>query len=274
MTAFPIASVLGVPLGLVLAEKFAWHAPFFLLAALSVFVLALAAWILPNLHTEHAPANPWQQMTAILSHPVHQRGFMLSAILIFAGGCIIPFLAPSMVANVGLAEAQLPLIYLAGGIATFVTTPIVGRLSDRHDKLRVLGWISLAAAGVVVILTNLPPAPLGVAMTVTALFMVTMSGRFAPAMAMITNAVEGRYRGGFMSVNSAVQQAASGLANLTAAALVTKNANGRLVGYPRVGVITVICFGLAVYLAARLRAAAPHASAPGHQPPMPEAIID
>lgn len=274
MTAFPVASVLGVPLGLVLAEKFAWHAPFYLIAGLSVIVLTLAATVLPRLRSPHASAHPWQQMREILSHPVHQRGFMLSGVLVFAGGCIIPFLAPSMVANVGLTEAQMPLIYLAGGIATFVTTPIVGRLSDRYDKLHVLAWISLAAGGVVLVVTNLPPAPVGVAMAAVALFMVTMSGRFAPAMAMVTNAVEARYRGGFMSVNSAMQQAASGLANITASAIVSKNAAGHLVGFPRVGIVTILCFAMAVFLAGRLRAVAPLASAPGHQPALPEAIID
>ena len=33
MGAFPVASVLGVPVGLVLAGKFGWHAPFFMLGA-------------------------------------------------------------------------------------------------------------------------------------------------------------------------------------------------------------------------------------------------
>jgi predicted MFS family arabinose efflux permease len=262
--AFPIASVLGVPLGLLLAEHFEWHAPFFLLGGVSALVLALGIQVLPRLHVVHAPAHPWRQMKAILTHPVHQRGFLLSAALVFAGGSIIPFLAPSMVANVGVPESRLWLIYAAGGVCTFASTPIFGWLSDRHDKLHVLGWLTLAGACVVLILTNLPAAPVGVAMLVTALFMVTMSGRFTPAMAMMANAVEARYRGGFMSVNSAVQQATSGLANITAGALVTSDAAGRLVGYPRVGLISLTFFGLTFYMAWRLRAIAPHAARPGH----------
>jgi predicted MFS family arabinose efflux permease len=195
----------------------------------------------------------------------------MSGVLVFAGACVIPFLAPSMVANVGLTEEQLPFIYLAGGLCTFATTPVFGRLSDRHDKLHVLGWTSLAAAGVVLVLTNLPAAPVSVAMLVTAAFMVTMSGRFSPAMAMVTNAVEARYRGGFMSVNSAVQQAASGLANLTAGLLVTESATGRLTGFPRVGLLSVACFALNFALAWRLRAIAPHSARPGHVEPAPMA---
>lgn len=264
MVAFPIASVLGVPLGLTLAGWYEWHAPFFLLTGLSVVILAVAWRSLPELQAHYAPTHPWQQMKNILANRVHQRGFLLSAALVFAGGIVIPFLAPSMVANVGLSESQLPYIYAAGGICTFATTPLIGRLSDRHDKLHVLGWISLVAASVVVVLTNLPPVSMFVAMVTTAFFMITMSGRFAPAMAMMTNAVDGRYRGGFMSVNAAVQQASSGLANLTAGLLVTSDPNGRLAGYPRVGLVAVACFGLTFFLASRLRAIAPDAAKPGH----------
>ena len=264
MSAFPIASVLGVPFGLLLAGKFEWQAPFFLLTVISAIVLITAWRTLPNLRSEHPPAHPWDQMIAILSHPIHQRGFMLSGALVFAGAAIIPFLAPSMVYNVGIPEGHLWMIYAAGGACTFVTTPVVGRLADKYDKLHVLGGISILASLVVLILTNLPPASIYVAMAITACFMISMSGRFTPAMAMISNAVDNRYRGGFMSVNSAVQQAASGLANLTAGLLVSSSATGRLVGYPRVGLVSFACFGLTYFLAARLRDAAPHAARPGH----------
>ena len=67
-----------------------------------------------------------------------------------------------------------------------------------------------------------------------------------------------------MSVNSAVQQAASGVANLAAGALITREASGRLAGYPRVGWFAVFAFALTVVLAWRLRSAAPHAAKPGH----------
>ncbi len=262
MSAFPIASVLGVPLGLMLAEQYEWHAPFFLLAGLSVVVFAIGARSLPALPAAHTVAHPWQQMREIVSHSLHRRGFLMSAALVFAGGLVIPFLAPTMVANVGIAESELWKIYAAGGVCTFFSMPAIGRLCDRHNKLAVLGWLSLAASVVILILTHLPPAPLAVAMAMTALFMVTMSGRFTPAMAMLTSAVESRYRGGFMSVNSAVQQAAGSLANVTAGLLITAGPGGRLLGYPKVGFATVTFFGLTYLLARRLCRHAPHAAVP------------
>jgi predicted MFS family arabinose efflux permease len=269
-TAFPLASVLGIPAGLFLANLFEWHAPFLLLAALTVPIGCIAARFLPSLPPAADRPHPGRQMQAILTHGVHRRGFLLTAALVFAGGLIIPFMSPSLVANTGLRETQLTWVYLCGGAATFFTTRLFGRLTDRHDKLHVLAAVTLVAIATSIGLTQLGPSPIGLTLVVTTLFFITMSGRFTPAMALISNAVEPRYRGGFMSVNSAVQQAASGLANLTAGVLVSREpVSGRLVGYPLTGWVAVGAFLLTLGLAWRLRAAAPHAAQSGRHPTAP-----
>ena len=266
MAAFPMASVLGVPAGLFLAAHFGWHAPFFLLAACAGLNLAIASFALPHLRTAVQSHNPIRQMREIVTHGIHLRAFALSSALVMAGGCIIPFLAPSFVANFGLSETEIPIAYAVGGIATFISTPFIGRLSDRIDRFHLLAALSVLAVTVVLTLTHLTRASLPVACAVMAAFMVTMSGRFAPAMAMVSNAVEARYRGGFMSVNSALQQAASGCASLLAGFYITERADGYLLGYPQLGFVSVGFFMLTVLLAARLRTAAPHVARAGPAP--------
>jgi MFS transporter, DHA1 family, inner membrane transport protein len=271
MSAFPLASVLGIPIGLFLAGRHGWHAAFHFLGGCSLLNLLLAAFALPHLRTAVARHHPLRQMKEILSHGVHLRAFAVSAVLVMAGGCIVPFLAPSFVANLGLTEAQLPTAYICGGLAAFVSTPLIGRLSDRFDRLHLLGILSVVAAIVAIILTNLGPSSLAVACLIMALFMVAMSGRFAPTMAMVANSVEARYRGGFMSVNSALQQAANGVSNLLAGLFVTVGPGGRLLGYPHLGLFSVGFFVLTYLLAYQLRAVAPHVSRPTPQrPPPPE----
>ena len=258
MSAFPLASVLGVPLGLTLAGWFDWHAPFYLLAGCSAFILALALFALPNIRTAIKNHQPIRQMRDIVTSGIHLRAFAVTCFLVMAGGCIIPFLAPSFVINYVLAESDLPKLYAIGGIAAFISATIVGRLSDRLDRLHLLAGITFFAAVVVLILTNLETATFPVAAALMASFMVTISSRFAPAMAMVTDAVSARYRGGFMSVNSALQQASGGLANLLAGVFITTGAGGRLVGFPALGIASVAFFGLTLFCAARLKAAAPH----------------
>jgi predicted MFS family arabinose efflux permease len=278
MTAFPLASVLGVPAGLVLAGRFGWHAPFFLLAACAGLVLVLAIVALPPIRTAVHGHQPWHQMRAIVSHGIHLRAFAVGAVLVMAGGIVIPFLAPSFVANVGLNEAvELPIAYAAGGIATAASTPVIGWLSDRMDRFKLLAIMSAAAVVVVLFITRMGPSSVVTGSIMMALFMMTMSGRFAPAMTMIMNAVEARYRGGFMSVNAALQQAASGGANILAGLFITRGAGGQLGGMPTLGYVSVAFFALTVFLAAELRAAAPHVSAPNprtpHSPAPTEAAV-
>ncbi len=260
MAAFPLSSVMGIPLSLYLTSLFDWHAPFFFLAGGGVIVLGIAAQTLPHVASARAGQSPLRQMKAILAHPIHQRGFCLGGGLIMAGACVIPFMAPSLVANVGVTEAQLPLIYLTGGAASFVCMPILGRLSDRFDKLHVLLAVSGPGVIMMLIVTHLGETPFPAVIVISAFFFVGMAGRFPPTMAMITNSVEARYRGGFMSLISAVQQGAAGLGNIIAGLLVTVSASGQLVGYNRAGYVSVIAFGLTLWLAARLRAIAPFAA--------------
>jgi predicted MFS family arabinose efflux permease len=263
MSAFPFASVLGVPLSLYAAAKFNWHAPFFLLAACSAVILMVAVFALPPIKTAIHGHEPLRQMREILSHGVHLRAFAVGTFLVMAGGTLIPFIAPSFISNLGLDPAVgLPTTYMVGGIATAMSTPIIGWLSDRIDRLKLLAIMSGAAIVVVLIITRLGHTSVATASVMMALFMVTMSGRFSPAMTMITNAVDSRYRGGFMSVNAALQQAASAGASVLAGEFITRAPDGWLAGMPTLGYVSIAFFLLTVVLAAELRSVAPHVSAP------------
>lgn len=263
MSAFPLASIAGVPLGILLANRFEWHAPFWLLVGLGLPILAAISRLLParQPHPDTLSRSPVAQMRVLLGQPMHWRGFAVTAALVGAGGCIIPFMAPSLVANTGVTEQLLPWVYFFGGLATFASTPLMGWLTDRYDKFHVLVGITIPAMFATWMLTRLGPAPLWIVLPITSLFFVGMSGRFSPASTLVLNSVDPRHRGGYMSLNSAVQSGGVALANLVGGALITRDAaTGRLLGYPAVGWISLAMFLLTLVLAHRLRAAAPHAA--------------
>jgi DHA1 family inner membrane transport protein len=262
MASFPVASVLGIPAGLYLAGKFGWHAPFFLLAGCAAANLLLASLALPHILTAVKGHEPIKQMREMLSFPVHLKALAVGAVLIMGGSCLVPFLAASMAANMGIPEDKILIAYAVGGTCTFFSMPLVGWLSDHMNRFTLLAWLSVATSAVAIVITRVGPSSLPFVCVMMALFMVTMSGRFAPTMTMVTNAVEARYRGGFMSVNAALQQAASALANVMAGLFVTKDAAGHLLGYPILGYVAVGFFGLTVLLAIELKNAAPHVAIP------------
>ena len=205
MSAFSLASIGGVPLGLYLASTFNWHIPFFVLAGLSAVILVVAAWLLPPMrgHLAHArEEHPAARVWAVLMERDHQMAFIFMAVLTCAGGLIFPFIATYMVANTGMTQNQLPYIYMAGGVCTLAGMNLIGRWADRAGKPRVFWIMSCFAIAPILVFTNLHRVPFLIGIAVTTVFMVCMSGRSVPAMAMITASVKARYRGGFMSANS------------------------------------------------------------------------
>jgi MFS family permease len=104
--------------------------------------------------------------------------------------------------------------------------------------------------------THLPVVPAVVAVAVSTFFMISMTGRFVPAMAMITSSVEPEHRGGFMSVNSAVAQFSAALAATMAGWVIHDGANHQLVGFGTVAWTYLGWAILGLWLASRIRVAA------------------
>lgn len=256
MTAFPISAVAGVPLGLALANLFDWRAPFVFIGIVSTIIFVSGIWLLPkiNTHVEKSQSNnPLRQARAVFSNANHRRALMLSAVMIFGGFSVIPFISPYMVANVGLAETDLPWLYFFGGLATVFTSRLWGRMSDRHGKLLMFTIISSISIVPLLLTTNLPPAPLWVAVVAFVLFMIFVSGRFVPAMAIVTGAALQPLRGSFLSFNAAIQQLGSSAASLSSGFIIGSTANGLLTGFWISGLIAVACTLLAIWLARRIQ---------------------
>jgi predicted MFS family arabinose efflux permease len=278
MAGFSVASVAGLPLGLLLAGRTGWRTPFQALAVVTVVVILVAARVLPPMRGHLAAAGSQtgtalSRMAAVARHPVHVRAFLFTVALMLAGFSVIPFISPSLVSNAGLPESQLPFIYLFGGIATVFTSPMFGRWADRWGAERVFVRIALVSIAPVVAITVLPPMAEPIILALTTVFMVVSGGRWVAALALINNAVEPGARGTFMSLNSSVQQMAAGVASLVAGWMVTDGADGRLHGYPKVGIFAAVCVLGAVILARRLGQATPvpagnvyDRSTPGSEP--------
>jgi DHA1 family inner membrane transport protein len=261
MSAFSISQIVGVPFGLFLANRLNWHTPFFALAGLSALILLAAAWQLPvlrgHLKGVAVDESSWQRMRAVVFNSNHLVALALTAIITVAGYLVFTDLATFLVKNVGITEHQLPWVYVVGGSFTIFSMNGIGRLADRYGKRRVYTIMIFFAAASLLAVTHLPPVSLGVALIFTTAFTVCMSGRFVPAMALITASVESRHRGGFMSVNSSVANlmsaVGSALGGILIKEVVLPGGETRLVGYPLIGWIAAILSIASLLLIYRLR---------------------
>ena len=83
-------------------------------------------------------AHPLRSLVETFSHANHLNAFALIITLMVGSFTVFPYLSPYLVANVGMTEQQLPLVYIAGGALTLFAAPIIGRLADRYGKLNDL----------------------------------------------------------------------------------------------------------------------------------------
>jgi predicted MFS family arabinose efflux permease len=130
-----------------------------------------------------------------------------------------------------------------------------GALADRWGKVRTFRLIAAAALVPIAAITHLGPLPLGALLVVTTAFFVFVSGRFVPALALITAAAAPALRGTFMSLNGAVQSAAMGIASLAGGLLISRDANGLVQGYERCGWIAAALTLLALRWVGRVQVA-------------------
>lgn len=250
-TAFSFASIVGVPLSLYLANHFGWHAPFVFLGLLCLVNLVMIWWRIPSMkaHLEHQKkVHPLRPIFEHLTRAQSLIPLFFAFFLVMGQFTVIPFLSPSLVANAGLTEAQLPLIYLVGGGISMTTGPWIGYLSDKIGKHRIF-WLANGLCIIpLILITHISgPQPLFVVLAFVAMFFMLIGGRMNPAMALVSASVEPYRRGSFMSLVSSAQQMAAAIASYIAGQVITRGSTGRLENYQYVGYIAVF-FTIAAFL--------------------------
>jgi predicted MFS family arabinose efflux permease len=247
MSAFSLSTIAGVPLSLTLANHFGWRMPFFFIAFLAAGLLVLGWRTLPELRA-HLPdtapdaggrTHPFTAMFAVLRDANHLRALLFMALAVFSGFTVIPYITIYVTANVGIRQEDIPLMYLVGGAASFLTARRIGRLADHWGKVRTYRLVALGSLFPLFLQTHLPPVSLWLMIACSTLFFIFVPGRMVPVMAIVTSAAEPRLRGTFLSMSSAVQSIASGVAAWLGGAMIAMNAEGRVVGYGAVGLLAM-----------------------------------
>ncbi len=258
MTSFSMASVLGVPLSLWLANQFNWHAPFLFLGVGSLVLCGVIWAYIPSMRAhllERRPRQPFYSvLTNIATNQNQRRALYFMSAVMFGHFAIIPFVSPTLVANVGLREDQLPLMYIIGGLCTIFTSPFIGRLSDRFGKHRIFLIGALVTLIPYTLITHMKPSPLWLILAICAFFFVSSGGRMIPATALVSGTSRPENRGSFMSIVSCVQQLAAAISSYIAGVVVTKGASGRLENYEIVGYVAISFTFVAIYLSRRISA--------------------
>lgn len=246
MSAFAAASILGVPLSLYLTNlfKFNWHVPFLLIGSLGILFVPLIIRFIPKMKghivTTGKTGSPFDALVVVWRVPAQRSALLFSGLLMMGHFLIIPFINPFIEFNKGFSKEIIPMIYLFGGIASFLGAILLGRISDKVGKLPIFLWSVFFSLFMVLIITRMPTVHFSVVLCFFAIWFVLGTSRAITAQAMISEVVKSEQRGSFMSVNGSVQQLGSGLAALAAGAIVFTEKSGKILNYSWVGYLSIL----------------------------------
>ncbi|RYU97653.1 MFS transporter [Emticicia agri] len=252
-TAFSIASVVGIPAGLFLADKSGWHTPFLVIGSLGIIVTFLIIKYIPpidkHLKNRQEKSSPLAVITNILKNNNQLRALWLSTTIMLGHFSIIPYISPTLVANVGFSQNNIFLIYLVGGLLTIFSAPIVGRLADKKGKYPVFVIFALLSLIPIYLITNMFSGAVWAVLFVSGIFFIFSNGRMIPTQAMISNVVSPQQRGSFMAINSSLQLFAQAIAANIGGFVIHKTASGYIENYNWVGYFAIIMILASIFIA-------------------------
>ncbi|TXJ23328.1 MAG: MFS transporter [Chitinophagaceae bacterium] len=253
--SFAIASILGVPLSLYLANIFKedWHVPFLFVGGLGIVLIPLVIKYIPaitgHLCDTEARIAPLALLAKIIRTPAQASALFFSCLLMIGHFLIIPFITPYLEFNKGYSKNLIPAIFLVGGLASLVSAILLGRVADKKGKLPIYCWSVFFSLFMVLLITQMPAMPFSVVLTIFAAWFVFATGRALTAQAMISEVVKPEQRGSFMSFNGCVQQIGTGLASLIAGFVVYDDHRGKIYHYEWLGYLSIVVLIATIILA-------------------------
>lgn len=242
--AFAVSQVIGLPVGLYIANLWDWHAPFLLIVALAVPLWLLVFWKMQPVRDHLAlqkDQGAFEHLWHTAGNPFYLRAFTATTLLATGGFMLMPFGTAFGVNNLGLQMSDLPKIYLVTGICSMLSGPIIGRLTDRFGSIRMFWAGSVLSTLLVLYYTNLGnPTPLWLVMAVNAVLFVGITTRMISSSALMTSIPNPADRGAFMGINSSISQISGGIASAVAGLIIHQQENGTLDNYPLLGIVVSI----------------------------------
>lgn len=253
--AFAASQILGIPIGLELAQRFGWHSSFWMIVLFGIPLgLVIFFFMKPiNEHlairTEH---KAFTHLLNTLKNPRHLKAFAATVLLVTGGYMMMPFGSAFSTNNLGIDVKDLPLFYEITGLFSIITGPLVGRLSDKIGRFKVFLSGTILSILVLLYYTQLGITPFWTCVALNVLLFVGISSRIVSSSALISIVPEPQNRGSFMSVNASLQQLSGGISSAIAGMIVVQQSSGFIEHYEILGYVVALSMIVACIMIYRL----------------------
>lgn len=242
MGALSVATIVGVPVGLRLAEWGGWRLPFFAVAGMGLVIALLAVTLLPPMtaHLGRGHGRHFEELRRLLSKRDVWLSYSMTAVTMLAAFLVLPVLPSFLTRNLHYPANALDRLYAVGGVVSFVTLRVMGRAVDRWGSFAVGTVGSVAVAFVLYVGLVAPPAGLPVLPFFMAFFLA-LGTRNVSYNTLTSKVPRVEERARFMSLQSAVQHLASASGAIFSSRLLGVDAATReLTGMPRLATVSGI----------------------------------
>jgi predicted MFS family arabinose efflux permease len=241
---FGASQVLGIPISLYIANHWGWQSPFLMIVGLAIIIWALIMLKLAPV-TKHLELRTEKTAIKHLWHTLRLRnyrtGFLLTALLSLGGFMMMPWGSAFAVNNLHVSYEQLPILFMSSGVAALIIMPLIGKLSDKLDKVKIFTVAALSMMVIIVIYTHLGPIPFLLILAMNILMMAAIMSRIVPSMALVSALPKMQDRGAFMSISASLQQIAGGIAaGIGGMIVVQKTKESPLLHYDILGYLIVV----------------------------------
>ena len=250
------SQVLGIPISLYIANHWGWQSPFLMIVGLATLIWFLIVLKLKPVR-EHLDIKSERNAIGHLWHTLtfkrYRIGFLATAFLSLGGFMMMPWGSAFAINNLNVTPQQLPFLYMISGITALIIMPVIGKLSDRFDKVTIFTVASVLLSIVVIIYTNLGHVAFWVVLLMNLGFMIGIMSRMVPAVALSSALPEKHDRGAFMGITASLQQIAGGLAAAFGGMIVVqKDKFSPLEHYDTLGYIIVFLSFISIFLVLRV----------------------
>ena len=253
--AFSASQVLGLPIGLVLANTYNWHAPFWFIGGIGIAVGAIIAVYMQPIREhlkEASPGSPTKHLFTTLTKPSYVQAYIATGLMTTGGFMLMPFASAFSVHNLGLTLEQLPLLYGVTGVFNIALGPLIGNWSDRYGKYLFFAIGTGISLTTILYYTHLGLSPLWLVIIVNVVLFLGITARRISGSALMTGVPAMTDRGAFMSVSSSIQQFSGGIASTIAGMIVLQQDNGPLQRYDVLGYVVSCTMVLVAILMGRI----------------------
>lgn len=253
---FGASQVLGIPIGLYVANQWGWESPFVMVATIGILLAVFIVFKLKPINKHLGLAND-KSAFKHLWHTVSKRnyriGFASTAVLSIGGFMMMPFGSVFAVNNLHVTSQELPVLFMISGVSSLLIMPLVGRLSDKISKFKIFACASILMVVICVAYTNLSATPFWIVIIFNILMMIGVMSRMIPSQALTSAIPEVADRGAFMSINASLQQIAGGVAAAVSGMIVVQKTEfSPLINYNIVGYVVLVISLIGIYLMYRV----------------------